>query len=1351
MSAIAALKGFRRQFLYSLHYMLFNQNQPYSYKLEGEEDLDVLDVQGNTVYAIQVKSLGKTLTLSDLVSHNKTSFLKRFVSVYPTSTPVLASFGAVSEDLKKWKQNPNHKEGKEQAQFLKAGISEKQIPLIKRNLLINEISEEVIIEEILNMLKTHESIDPVPTAENLLYYIQVTAEKQQLITAKDLLDMIIRMGSYLSERIAYTNQYGIYISPLTKTQFSETETAKLKEEFYYGISARYSHINAGLDVPRDHFLKAIDEGLVKYNVLVISGASGQGKSTLAYRYAFNKAAGSLIYEVSLQTDPATTNEAILAISTLTKGLKVPAYFIMHVTPNTTSWIQIAREFANHKYLRLLITIRKEDLFLAKTKELDFLYTEVELELAEEEARTIFLRLEDKLIIKTHNDFKDAWISLRRGVPLLEFIHAITQGSSLKDKLEAQVVRLTKEEVERSTGQLKLLRTLCLADAYGARIDVKLIQDIPNIKLIIDKFEKEYLLKHSIDGKYLSGLHPIRSMLLVDVLFDEFVTCKKDEIASCLKIIEQEDIYSFLLNVLYQRIIDPQELITYLKISGRNNWCIYGGAAKSLLWVGIRDYIDKNISPINEVQAKFGDAWNIVIDVYHGDIVDLEGIQGMMTENNPELLDFIRKIQQKISPKSDVYLPIIQLFCQIPLPETPSSISEWRNFAETLFWLGQTENKARNLDDIKEESFRTAFHLLDVQTLSLLMLGMHYYSTELNRKRLELSQIFNEKLREEFLIPFLEIKDEVRFDFLIDITKEDQHTGWHDMTIRIIDLLRTAYPEKTVYRSQGHGHRIDILQSYHDETTKNIPAKSLPLPTWVNLNSNTIALIDYPGRPNDWMDFHQRLAVWESEIKGILTTFSRSFVNFRKVNKFDVLSAVANQSSYQSLSRLAAPKSMVDPLGLPVKTKGKTTKEQKDERDIKEVFFANKYDAFIKSYNDYKSTIENFIRQSGQSCFEGVKKVVDGAQIDEHILHLTYVNLYDAAEKRIRFQTQREKYFKKFSDKNIGVSDAELFQTATIWRSFWIAINANDPSRIQLTESITSLKNDFVKKLTKAIKKVNDNSNLKIIYRNDAATGFLPVFINQVSDPLHSILGMKECYNLFAECVVGTDYENLKYMMLQRYFSKVYIINEINGNSFDIKWHEFPLYLLMDTPFEKLPSYRFMANEIDEEIAANLKLKSWVSIHPEGKMIQKLAMDFERLKLYLGHLADLKFFNEKDKFDDTGDTIIITHFEKVGSLTTETWNDVLESLTDLAKEFNENAVPNVSEEEREYLTILMELLNGMVTEEAELSPIFFDIDSLADWSGRLKALNERWGLFILLLQKKVLVGFDKPQKPLVFDE
>ncbi len=71
MSALAALKGYRTQFLYSLYYVLKYQNNDNRYHLEGTEDLDVIDLHGTTRFYLQVKNTTSPITLSDLLTEKR--------------------------------------------------------------------------------------------------------------------------------------------------------------------------------------------------------------------------------------------------------------------------------------------------------------------------------------------------------------------------------------------------------------------------------------------------------------------------------------------------------------------------------------------------------------------------------------------------------------------------------------------------------------------------------------------------------------------------------------------------------------------------------------------------------------------------------------------------------------------------------------------------------------------------------------------------------------------------------------------------------------------------------------------------------------------------------------------------------------------------------------------------------------------------------------------------------------------------------------------------------------------------------------------------------------------------------
>jgi hypothetical protein len=174
--------------------------------------------------------------------------------------------------------------------------------------------------------------------------------------------------------------------------------------------------------------------------------------------------------------------------------------------------------------------------------------------------------------------------------------------------------------------------------------------------------------------------------------------------------------------------------------------------------------------------------------------------------------------------------------------------------------------------------------------------------------------------------------------------------------------------------------------------------------------------------------------------------------------------------------------------------------------------------------------------------------------------------------------------------------------------------------------------------------------------------------------------------------------------------------------FDNKLLSFPLHSFLDTPFRSLPVYRFQAEDIDPEISAKLNLKTWLSIHPSAEMIRKLAEEFDRLKLYLGHLTDLKFFTEIEDMDVLGIAMIMKHIEEVGHLTSELWNDLFERLTDLAKDFPLDLSNVGGTDEIDYWIVLSELIDDMNPKEAEVDKIFIDIHSQGRWSNHINSLS-----------------------------
>lgn len=113
------------------------------------------------------------------------------------------------------------------------------------------------------------------------------SENKSKITYKELVNKISSIGEYFSQREAHHKEWYRSIKPLYGSAPIDAEA--LSEEFYQGVSARFTHVQAELDIRRVGLFEKLDALLKNSRTVIIHGASGQGKSTLAYRYLHDNA------------------------------------------------------------------------------------------------------------------------------------------------------------------------------------------------------------------------------------------------------------------------------------------------------------------------------------------------------------------------------------------------------------------------------------------------------------------------------------------------------------------------------------------------------------------------------------------------------------------------------------------------------------------------------------------------------------------------------------------------------------------------------------------------------------------------------------------------------------------------------------------------------------------------------------------------------------------------------------------------------------------------------------------------------------------------------------------------------
>ncbi|MFV5684567.1 hypothetical protein ACM55I_03885 [Flavobacterium sp. GB2R13] len=1342
MSAIAALKGYRTQFLYSLHFILSNMTSNLIFRLEGEEDLDILDANGQLLYAIQLKNLGRRITLSDIISDKKTSFIKRFLDNYNDAIPILVSYGEISSDLKKWAKQNNKIDGKEKNLLKKYKLTIENWKLVKSKTQFQEVNEEKIAEDVEKMMKDNfPLIDPLPTIGFLLNWLQFIAEKQQPITSNDFFNKVEDFAKYITERIAISEQYGLILKPLHKVSIENLNHELLEKEFYNATLTRYEHILLGLDINRDKLLGIINEEISENNTIVIKGASGQGKTALLYSYVHKYINNWLCFELNIQQDSIITQKSIQAIASISKKLDIPIVFIINVNPNTTDWLQVIKESVHLNHIKFLVAIRNEDWYRASAIGIEFEHKEIDLILSKEEAEIIYSRLHERNKISHFADFEEAWIQLGNNTPLLEFVYSLTQGDSLLNKLKQQIRQILIEGGLSNNQQIEFLRIVSLADSLGAKIDVSKLDSSIDYQFIIEKLSNEYLVKKSSDRKYIQGLHIVRSQKLVEILFDEFTNSKEEYGYKCISLLAEQDLYLFLLHLIHLEIFKPEQFISDInnKISV-NNWSIYTSILKAFIWAGTREYVEKNRELMDECKSIFGEAWKMFIDFLFGSNYDRSGLLDLL-KIDEERRKKIDDINNRLVHKQHVFNLASNVINKLPFPkEIPVTEIEWKSFGQSLFWLKNIDNKKERLPLFTDSEFESAFKLLDSKNLSKLMLGMYSYSPELDSIRKKYINYFVDRIKTDFDVIHLSVNgDEVDLHYIINILTIDSKRSTNDFVVTILNIIRSALPDKKQFNSQGYGHRLQTISVDHDSTHKTMPIENMPLEEWVGINSSIVKLYEFKDRPNDWNDYCQALNQWEILIKEKINEVNNSFDQLFKGSKtYAPMIPVMQNVLFNKSENLKEPKSITDPLGI----YGDDLNSENEREQVKKSL-ESKYEKFFKSLSDFKTSIESFINQSAQTLTSRIKLTTEEGHInDENIERVSQINLYDAIQRLKEYNSQYKNTLYNIDVNHTSEIDFNtLLTTAAYWKDFLNKSTKADHSY----NRILKLKADFDSKIVKEFKLISKSNSYTIKYINNTLNEEKPIVVIDGISPFWSQLGMKAAYDIIHEVINKPEYTSLKYLMLKLWFSRIYFIQTTDSKIIDKNWNEIRLYTIMDNSYENLNIVGFGHQLISNKILENLKIDSWAQMYPEFNEISKASENYGRLVLLVDHIHDLRLL-DKIKLEELDQKRLQQHFEKVSLELQQSFQNVLDSLVMWMNmfPFDETTYIN-NEEEQEYFKAIVNIKDNIFPEpkgDEEDYQVLINLEIISKWGERLKICTESWGIFLILLHGKYINKYKK---------
>ncbi|WP_405226362.1 hypothetical protein [Dokdonia sp. Asnod1-B02] len=1258
MSAISALKGYRTQFLYSLYRILKDYDKNYTFKPEGlYEDLDIVDEKGNYIEIIQVKNKSETLVFTDLFS-KKDSFFKRANKLLESQNKAilkLVSFGHVSNELteKSVLSKKLHKKG----------FDSIKIDRILKNYHAPEIvDEETLHKEIIKLLTDIRPFtNPSIAIELLIFWIYKSAEEQRKIDAKKVIASLDSIGVFLNEQKSFINQFGNTILPFDNRTLNEINCSQLEEEFYYGVSSRYEHILSNLDISRTKKLSAIDKAFKETNVVFIHGASGQGKSTLAYRYIHDFSESHTSYELKLSNNYNESYETINSLNALCKELFFPVLIYIDIKPQDVYWNDLLQQLSTKKNLQFLITIRQED-WNRVTLGADYSFKDIELTFDKTEARIIYESLSKYKRELKFTDFEESWLNFGDEGLLLEYVYLINQGDTLKARLESQINRLEEEE---KVSELETLRFVCLSDSYGAKINYKKLVDFIRINRslssrVVKNLEKEYLLKFTENKEFLTGLHPIRSELLCGILFkDNDYIDIKDYVNDSIPLLYEGDIHAYLLNG-FNFGYDVEAFLEIVKEYNFKSWIGNINVLNALLWKGVSDFLFiKNKEPFQTLYDEFGSIWALVLPY---DYANVTGDEELILSNilSEDVSIRIKEIKNSISPKEDVFEYVLRwisskdnISCEL------CDKKEFVALGEYSFWVGHLNLETNIVIDEHEllTLFDSEVSLKDISVLLLGLQSINFSTDFINHYR----NLFVSRLMEEYsIVDLIESNDNhISCKYIIDYLKyefeeEKEKNYLQNKSTEILEILRNAFPDKDSYSVNAVNNSFLNIELPYDPSDKNIKHNLLPLSYLVQINGLINSLFIYQFRPDSWEEYIYKIIENREKYNYALTEVIRGFQEYfrKKDYKAFIKPLELAEIELKDVYRIKFPKNIVDKWGYVSEGANEKSLNDKENLLVKTTTIASlkNYLNFNEISRDYFSSLDNTFNQLGSNILSVYRLYSDVEDSEEYNPNVLYSNISEALIKVSKFQNEFEKHFSKFclSEKLNKIENTESRTLETlfyIWNQFYNQGKRKISSKVYTNarKEFSNIKNNLNKRFLKERKEIYDLTGIQFnVELSEKTNKTLIITAEIISETYFTSLLYAR---VFVQNTLGASYFSSKGVIVRDNVKSVIFLPLIYGKPINKKVFEIYTHNL-DEDFDGDDWYRFFSvfDDINKELVDYLNLEFWNTDNEDIRNYEKVMGEVSNIQQFQKQIEkvnnEAKYFN----FNNTG--VIAKYVSKI---------------------------------------------------------------------------------------------------------
>ena len=1317
--ATPAYRGYRLQALYILFRILNEDgNGHLVFQPEVWEDLSIQDEKGNLLEVIQVKS--GDLTLSSF----KESFFIRINSLIKIQNPpqiILGSYGKVGPELLQAieKDGPEreHAAKKLKNKYGSSLHSYEEAKIVLDNLELVFLNEQELIEKVYSHLRnTFTGIDPDSAFDLLSFWLYICSEKKYAITRNDIIKKIGNIGKFFAARDAYHEEWFRSIKPIEDQKINPEKSSELYKEFYQGISARYDHILANIDIFRYMKIQEIKTKFEASRVVIIHGASGQGKTTLAYRYLHDYFPNMWRFKVELIENRKHALNIGRAIIGHADAIDMPVAIYLDVSSNDPEWPILMKQLAHHQNIRILVTIREEDYNRASIQDFEIQFKDIDLTFDKSEAREIYQSLEKTKMPPQFLSFEDAWERFGGEGPLMEFIHLVTQGESLRKRLREQVTRLEDEVRHREIEpeEIELLRLVSVASAFDAQLKAKPLID--HLKLAaplrtLELFEKEYLLRLSADGSLVKGLHPIRSEILADLLTDPAISSWSECAINSLPLIYEMDIESFLLHAFSRRRNEARSILEALDSWQPTRWAAIGGITRALIWLGLLEYTEENRELIRDALDASGSGfvWLLDSDISNAmpsiATTSLESLCriGLINEENRQKIGSYRARQ---TDKTHIFLRVkAWLSNRAVNPSTPQCNEDWSGLAELSFWLGYFGIYWPSSERIPNLELEKAIEYLPLEILADLVLGLSYrYGKDFdvwlasNRSRLI------KRFREETLtVNLQDEKNKVDAHFVIEFKQLDSKIGeyaieessnyLHDEAMRRVKLLRSILPDRDAYACQGYGHKLWHEELPLDDTRKKgIPISQLP-PRWLTtINSTFRGLAEQPYRPKTWEDYAKSIfELREQNLIAIkhLENGLRAYFQKRKPDQlFGKL--VDSEKWYQYQQMLSKspliPSCAVDEWGFIDEFVQSPAEENLTIRGLALqkhkpiLIYLRKYIQYLSNFfnQSMHAMVLNSIRGKYAGDESGKRKSEQRAiknGLKPEFVRLSKINLSDCIKIMPIFQRKFRRTFGHFFDVSDldDLESRELIAFHSVWCMwYFFSVSPYLTHRKPEKEYIDNI-DKIIKNMKKTVQKGLSNISSEDIlisvasynqFWEDKPALWITIDGKNGIDVYNSV---EKIFPEIFNAVNKFRDKDLVRLIFGIKWPLIIVVPKIQGKCLtDKSWRIDSDTLLWGTSEGKLSWWNFVAQyPIPRDALTELCINIWEI--PQLEVATKFVQNTYKLSLQLASIKDLERLPE---LDDLGISQFKVYFQELMDDISKVAQTVLDSATEMKNIFNE---------------------------------------------------------------------------------